>query len=161
MQIVTLGNSVLRAKAKEIKNIDGRTAGMASEMLTIMEEAKGIGLAAPQVGISEQLFVCRAGDDGPRVFINPEIIETSPENSRIEEGCLSLPGIYADVTRPAAVRVRAWNEKGKPFTLDAEGLLARVIQHELDHLSGIMFIDHLSELKRKRILKVWEEKFRA
>jgi peptide deformylase len=161
MQIVTLGNGVLRANAEEIKNIDGRTAKTAAEMLKIMEEAKGIGLAAPQVGISERLFVCRAGDDVPRVFINPEIIELAEENSKFEEGCLSLPGIYADVTRPAAVRIRAWNEKGKSFTIDAEGLLARVIQHELDHLNGIMFIDHLSELKRKRIIKVWEEKFRA
>jgi peptide deformylase len=74
---------------------------------------------------------------------------------------MSLPGIYADVVRPEAIRVHAWNEKGKAFNLDAEGLLARVIQHELDHLHGVMFIDHLSELKKKRILKAWEEKFRA
>jgi peptide deformylase len=161
MNIVVLGNDVLRRTAEPIKNIGTATAKLSVDMLETLLEAKGLGLAAPQVGVSERLFVVHIADDMPRIFINPEILESSPEAIKYEEGCLSLPGIYADVNRPGAVRVRAWNEKGKPFTLDAEGLLARVIQHEMDHLNGVMFIDLLSELKRKRILKVWEEKFRA
>ena len=161
MNIVTLGNEVLRRKAEPVKNIGTGTVKLAADMLETLLGAKGLGLAAPQVGVSDRLFVVHITDDIPRVFINPEILEISPDRTKYEEGCLSLPGIYADVTRPVALRVRGWNEKGKPFTIDADGLLARVIQHEMDHLDGVMFIDHLSELKRKRILKTWEEKFRA
>lgn len=161
MNIVILGNEVLRRQADPVGSIDAATVKLARDMLETMLGAKGIGLAAPQVGVSRRLFVVQVAEDIPRVFINPEIVEESPDKMKYEEGCLSLPGIYADVNRPDAIRVKAWNEKGKPFTLDADGLLGRVIQHELDHLNGIMFIDHLSELKKKRILKVWEEKFRA
>ena len=161
MNIVTLGNEVLRRKAEPVKNVGAGTVKLAADMLETLLGAKGLGLAAPQVGVSDRLFVVHITDDIPRIFINPEILEISPDGTKYEEGCLSLPGIYADVTRPAALRVRGWNEKGKPFTIDADGLLARVIQHEMDHLDGVMFIDHLSELKRKRILKTWEEKFRA
>jgi peptide deformylase len=95
------------------------------------------------------------------VFINPTIIGTSPEISQYEEGCLSIPGLYADVTRPEKVTVQAWNERGRPFTLDAEGLLARVIQHEYDHLEGVLFIDRLSEPKRNRLLTLYDKKMRA
>lgn len=161
MNILTIGQDVLRETAEPYRSIDAETAKLAVMMLETMNEGRGIGLAGPQVGISKRIFVVHINDDLPRIFINPEILDTSPDLSKYEEGCLSIPGIYADVNRPDAVSVRAYNEKGKLFTLDAEGLLARVIQHEFDHLNGILFIDHLSELKRKRILKTWEEKFRA
>ncbi|MEJ5188891.1 MAG: peptide deformylase, partial [Breznakiellaceae bacterium] len=97
----------------------------------------------------------------PRVFINPSIIQTSPELTEYEEGCLSIPGLYGEVKRPEAVRIQAWNERGRPFTLDAEGLLARVIQHEYDHLEGVLFIDRLSEPKRKKLLALYDKKLRA
>jgi peptide deformylase len=161
MEIVTYGTEVLRETAVPVRIIDAAAARLAQDMLHTMHAGKGIGLAAPQVGISKRLFVVQIAGDVPRIFFNPKIVEQSGESVKFEEGCMSLPGIYADLWRPEVVRVHAWNEKGKAFTLEADGLLARVIQHEYDHLRGIMFIDHLSELKRKRILKVWEEKFRA
>ncbi|MDR2589191.1 MAG: peptide deformylase, partial [Spirochaetales bacterium] len=133
-------------------------AALAQEMLAVMRAGKGIGLAAPQVGISKRLFVVELEGGEPFIFFNPRIVEMSERRVKMEEGCMSLPGIYADVLRPDAVRVHAWNARGRAFTLDADGLLARVIQHEADHLRGIMFIDLLSELKKKRILRVWEER---
>lgn len=161
MNIVTLGNEVLRQRAKEVDRIDGETVRFVRDMLETMAAAKGIGLAAPQVGVAQRIFVVSIADDVPRVFINPVLKGVSPQTSLYEEGCLSIPGIYADVRRPEMVSVEALDERGKPFQLDAEGLLARVIQHELDHLNGVLFIDHLSELKRKRILRTWEQKFKA
>jgi len=158
MEIVTYGNEILASEAQPIRLIDAKAAKLAADMLEIMRAGKGIGLAAPQIGILKRIFVVEIADDIPRVFINPRIVEQSEETVKFEEGCLSLPGIYADVVRPASIRIHAWNERGKPFTLDADGLLARVIQHEFDHLRGIMFIEYLSELKRKRILKTWDEK---
>lgn len=161
MNIVTLGTEVLRRKAEEVTDFGAGTVKLAADMLETLRGAKGLGLAAPQVGVSRRLFIVTIPDEPPLVFVNPEVLELSPETGKYEEGCLSLPGIYADVTRPLALRVRAWDGKEKPFTMDAEGLLARVILHEMDHLDGIMFIDRLTELKRKRIMKVWEDKFRA
>jgi peptide deformylase len=161
MNVITLGNEVLRQKAEEVKSIDGTTARLVKEMFETMAAGKGIGLAGPQVGVPERLFVIKIEKDIPRVFINPVIKEVSPEMTLYEEGCLSIPGIYADVKRPAALHIEAFDERGRFFKLDAEDILARVIQHELDHLNGVLFIDHLSELKRKRILRTWEQKFRA
>jgi peptide deformylase len=105
------------------------------------------------VGSLLRLFVTHVPDDKPRVFINPDIIETSLEEWKYEEGCLSIPGLNADVVRPAGVTVQAWNEKGRPFRVDADGLVGRVIQHEQDHLNGVLFIDKLSGRKRSRLLK--------
>ena len=161
MEILTYGNEILSGEAEPVRVIDANAAKLAADMLEIMLAGKGIGLAAPQVGILKRLFVVQLTDDIPRVFFNPKIVGQSEETTKYEEGCLSLPGIYADVVRPVAIRIHAWNEKGKSFTLDADGLLSRVIQHELDHLYGIMFVDRLTELKRKRIIKAWEEKTRA
>jgi len=158
MKIYTLGDEVLEKKASLIADIDKKIVDLSTAMLDAMYEGKGIGLAGPQVGEGLRLFVCHVNDDVARVFINPEIIATSQEVVPYEEGCLSIPGMYADVVRPAAVRVQAWNEKGKPFTLDAEGVLARVIQHEFDHLNGVLFIDHLEEKKRKRMVKLFQKK---
>lgn len=158
MDIYTLGDDVLYKKAVRIPEIDKRIIDLSTAMLETMYRGKGIGLAGPQVGEALRLFVCHVTDDKPRVFINPEIIATSPEQLLYEEGCLSIPGMYADVVRPATVSIQAWDERGKPFTLDADGILARVIQHEFDHLNGVLFIDHLEEKKKKRIIKSFQKK---
>jgi peptide deformylase len=113
---------------------------------------KGIGLAGPQVASPLRIFVTNVEGDKPRIFINPEIVLTSQELISFEEGCLSLPKLYLDVIRPEFVRVQAWNERGRPFTVETDGLLARVIQHEYDHLEGILFIDRLKPGKKDRAL---------
>uniref|UniRef100_A0A7C3E2D2 Peptide deformylase n=1 Tax=Gracilinema caldarium TaxID=215591 RepID=A0A7C3E2D2_9SPIR len=161
MEIITLGNDVLRQKALPIQDIDGQVKALAQDMIETMYRGRGIGLAGPQVGLLQRIFVVQVDGESPRVFINPTIIGTSPEISQYEEGCLSIPGLYAELTRPEKVTVQAWNERGRPFTLDAEGLLARVIQHEYDHLEGVLFIDRLSEPKRKRLLTIYDKKMRA
>lgn len=155
IEIYTLGDDVLRKDADAVENIDETIISIAQEMVEKLGPAKGIGLAAPQIGLLKQMFVTRVDGDIPRVFINPSIIQTSPDLIKYEEGCLSIPGVYADILRPAMVSIQAWNEKGKPFTLDAEGMLARVIQHEFDHLKGVLFIDHLSERKKEKITKAY------
>lgn len=160
MEILTLGNETLRKKAESVKDIDEAIIALSRDMVETMRVGRGIGLAGPQIGELLRIFVTQIDGDGPRVFINPSIIQTSPELSEYEEGCLSIPGMYAEVTRPSFVRVQAWNERGRPFTIDAEGLLARVIQHEYDHLEGTLFIDRLSELKRERLVSAYEKKRR-
>lgn len=159
MKIHTLGDDILRKKAIVIPDIDQSIADLAEAMIETMRTDDGIGLAAPQVGEGIRMFVCRAGNDEARVFINPEIVETSQEMVPYEEGCLSIPGIYTDIIRPARISVQAWNLRRRPFTLDADGILSRVIQHELDHLNGLLFIDHVDEKKRVRLLKQYDRKF--
>lgn len=135
------GDDVLRKKCREVDKIDDRLLTLIEDMKETMYDADGVGLAAPQVGILKRLFVVDIGD-GPLVFINPEIIETS--GSQIdEEGCLSLPGETEEVMRPNYVRARALNEKGEEFEIEAEELLARAILHEYDHLNGTLFIDRV------------------
>ncbi len=143
---------ILRQVAAPIQKIDTETAVLARQMIDTMIRGNGIGLAGPQVGLLQRIFVVKPGDEEPLVFINPEITATSSELSRYEEGCLSIPGQYATVKRPAEIQVQAWNLRGRPFTMGAGGLLSTVIQHELDHLNGILFIDHLSRSKKKKIL---------
>lgn len=121
-------------------------------MFETMYAEEGIGLAAVQVGRPLRVFITRVRDDRERVYINPEIVETSIEEDTAEEGCLSIPDVRADVTRPARVGVQATNLKGRTFRLNAQGLLARAIQHELDHLNGRLFIDHLDEREREALL---------
>jgi peptide deformylase len=150
--ILTLGNELLRRKAEPVRKIDGSVKKTADEMVEILDGEKGVGLAGPQIGLMKRIFVVHVEGDIPRVFINPSIIETSQDTVKYEEGCLSLPGVWADVIRPKSVKVQAWNEKGRPFTLETAGILARVIQHENDHLEGILFIDRLPEQKRNRAL---------
>jgi peptide deformylase len=157
MKIITIGNELLRCKAEPIANINDEIAGVAGEMIKALVKGKGVGLAGPQVGFMKRIFIVHIEDDEPRVFINPSILETSQETGKYEEGCLSVPGVWADVIRPKSIKVQAWNEKGRPFTLEAGGLLARVIQHECDHLEGVLFIDRLPEQKRKRLLAKMEK----
>jgi peptide deformylase len=161
MEIFILGNELLRQKAAPIKKINETYGKIAAEMLDALHRGKGIGLAGPQVGLMERIFVVHIEGDVPRVFINPSIIGTSQDMVKYEEGCLSLPGIWADVQRPSAVRVQAWNEKGRPFTMETDGILARVIQHEYDHLEGVLFIDRLSEPKRNRVIAKFKKRSRA
>jgi peptide deformylase len=158
LSILTLGDPLLKKTSALVPDINGNIASLVGEMFDAMDRARGLGLAAVQVGELIRLFVTLVPRDTPRVFINPDILETSIEEVPYEEGCLSIPGLNADVKRPASVRVQAWNQKGRPFALDAEGLLARVIQHEMDHLNGILFIDRLEPKKRSRLITEYQEK---
>ena len=170
LRITKLGEEVLRKKSVPVlpEEINDEFRALLSEMFTTMDEANGVGLAAPQININKRFFVVTADDDVRRVFINPEIISTSAELSEYEEGCLSIPKIYETIVRPAKVTVQALDENGKHFTLDAEGLLARIIQHENDHLDGIVFIDRgdaefakkAEETMKKRQVR-YEEKIKA
>jgi peptide deformylase len=151
MKILILGNEKLRQKAEQVKTIGPEYRKLTEDMIKALRDGGGVGLAGPQVGLMERIFVVHVNDGEARVFINPSIVETSQETVKYEEGCLSIPGQYAEVVRPKTVKVQAWNEKGRPFTLDASGMLARVILHEYDHLEGTLFIDRISEAKRNRI----------
>lgn len=161
MDIVKFPADVLRKNTEAVKDINGELALFVQNMIQTMYEGRGIGLAAPQVGSLDSLFVVGLPDEKPLVFINPEIIGTSLETEPYEEGCLSLPGVWAKVVRPRSISVQAYNEKGRPFKLEADGLLARVIQHEFDHLKGTLFIDHLTDFKRDRLMKEYEKVRRA
>ena len=143
LRITKLGEDVLRQVAVPVEpeEINDEFRVLINEMFETMIAANGVGLAAPQVDISKRFFVVIADDDVRRVFINPQIISTSNDLVDYEEGCLSLPKIYENIKRPSQVTVQALNENGKPFTIEADGLLARIIQHENDHLNGIVFID--------------------
>ena len=144
MKIYKLGEEVLREKCVDVKpeEINNEFRATLNEMFETMENANGVGLAAPQVGIAKRFFVIVADDEIRRVFINPVITKTSNDLVDYEEGCLSIPGFYENIKRPSKVSVTALNEQGKQFVIEeAEGLLARVIQHENDHLDGILYID--------------------
>jgi peptide deformylase len=158
MQIITLGNEILRQKADKIEKIDEEIEKLSEQMLEILVRDKGVGLAGPQLGIMKRIFVVHVEGDKKRVFINPSIIETSHETCKYEEGCLSIPGIYANVIRSESIKMQAWNEKGRPFTLEASGLIARIILHEYDHLEGILFLDRLTENKKKMLIAKYEKK---
>lgn len=161
MPIVLHPDERLRESSAPFGDVDEATRSLAEEMIETMHVGKGIGLAGVQVGVFKRIFVVHIANDTPRVFINPEIVLSSPEEAVYEEGCLSIPGVYADVRRSAQVQIQALNERGKPFRLDADGLLARVIQHEYDHLRGALFIDYLGEHKRERLLRLYRRQQRA
>ena len=148
MEIVTgENNKILRQKSKEIPQFDQKLAELIKEMRKTMEDNNGIGLAAIQVGIPQRVIVCEVNNKFYS-FINPVLVKSSPATSIMEEGCLSLPGIFGEVERPEKVTIRAMNLKGKMRKIKAFGLLARVIQHEMDHLDGILFIDKAKNIKR-------------
>ncbi|HTX74361.1 MAG TPA: peptide deformylase [Rectinemataceae bacterium] len=160
LDIVTYGDEVLTQKAEAIKDFGPEVAELVAGMFEAMRRGKGIGLAGPQVGKSLRVFVTQVEGDKPRAFINPEIVLTSQEEVEFEEGCLSLPGLYLGLRRPEFVRVQAWNEKGRPFTTETGGLLARVLLHEYDHLDGILFIDRLNPARRERALGQYQRLIR-
>ena len=141
LDVVKLGDDFLRKTVAPVTEVNDEIRKLIDDMFDTMIELNGVGLAGPQAGISKRLFVVIADDDVRRVFINPQIIQTSQEMCDYDEGCLSIPQVYETIQRPAKVTVQALNEKGKPFTLEADGLLARIIQHENDHLDGKLFID--------------------
>jgi peptide deformylase len=155
LNIITLGDEQLRKHSIVVPELDGTVHTLIEQMFESMRANKGIGLAAVQVGNLYRLFITEIAGDKPRVYVNPEILETSLEQMSYEEGCLSIPGVEAEVVRPQRVRVQAWNERGRPFSLDAEDLLARVIQHEYDHLNGVLFIDRIDPKKRERLVRLY------
>lgn len=150
LQIHTLGDRVLRQPAKRVSRVDNEIRQLAKEMLQTMYSADGIGLAAPQVGVLKQLLVidCKPDetDNQPVILLNPSIKKFSGELCLFQEGCLSIPGVFLDVKRPEAIEVSYKDVNGRPQTLTATGLLARVIQHELDHLNAIMFVDRVENM---------------
>ncbi len=152
LEILTLGEAILEQKAAPVVDFDTALAEFIEEMYEAMKRGKGIGLAAPQVGRSVRVFVTGLDDDKLRVFVNPEIVLTSQEECDIEEGCLSIPGLYTKVRRPSMIKMQAFTEKGRPFVLEAEGMLARVLQHEYDHLEGKLFVDRLPPGRKQRAL---------
>ena len=152
LDILTFPDPRLRHRAAPVAHVDAGVRQIVADHFETMYAAPGIGLAAPQVDIHRQIVVIDISeqDDQPLCFINPRILELRGEE-QMDEGCLSVPGFYEPVTRAASVRVTALDRDGQPFTLDADGLLAVCIQHEIDHLDGKLFVDHLSSLKRQRI----------
>ena len=150
LELHYLGDRVLRQPAKRIAKVDDSIRQLAREMLQTMYSSNGIGLAAPQVAVNKQLIVIDCEPDKPEnpplILINPQIIGYSPELCKAEEGCLSIPDVFLDVIRPQALEVSYKDEQGKPRKLQANGLLARVIQHEMDHLNGVMFVDRVDNV---------------
>ena len=148
-----LGSPVLRQHSVEVRTVDEETRRLVADLFETMDAAKGVGLAANQVGVARRVAVVDA--DGDRfVMIDPTIVEAEG-SSTAEEGCLSIPDIYGDVTRPERVVIEAFDQDGTRYRKEATGLKARAIQHEVDHLDGILFLDHLSLLKRGMLLSRW------
>lgn len=157
LPIIVAPDPRLKIAAANVVRVDAGVRRLMDDMLETMYVAPGIGLAAPQVGIASRVIVVDAAKDeapkAPLAMANPELIWISDEDATYEEGCLSVPEHYADVTRPARIRVRFLDRDNEVRELEAEDLLATVIQHEMDHLDGILFIDHLTSLKRNMILR--------
>ena len=149
LEIHTLGADVLRQPARRIGKVNEQVRDLARDMLRSMYTAKGIGLAAPQVGVHQQLLVIDLDLDNPTtpplVLINPEISSASAGLDTYEEGCLSIPGVYLDVVRPTAIELSFRDEMGRPRKMKADGLMARCIQHEMDHLNGVLFVDRVTD----------------
>ncbi len=155
MDIRTFGDSVLRRKAEPVAVIDDDIRGICQLMVEVMIRENGVGLAAPQIGISKRIFVLDA-DDELHILINPELVELSEEVVETREGCLSVPGVDAVVTRSTRAVVEGLNLKGEYVRLEGEGLIARAIQHEMDHLNGNLFLDQLSTARRQSLIKEYQ-----
>jgi peptide deformylase len=151
----------LRTKAAPVAEVDAGVRQLIDDMLESMYAAKGVGLAATQVNVHRRILVADVSEqkDTPLAFVNPEVLSRA-EVGTMQEGCLSVPGFFEDLERAHRIRVRALGRDGKPFEMDAEGLLAVCVQHEIDHLEGKLFVDYLSELKRTRIRKKLEKEQR-
>jgi peptide deformylase len=156
-EILILPDKRLRKVSEPVKKIDAGIRKLVDDMLETMYDAPGIGLAAIQIGTTKRVVTMdlakKEEPKNPQVFINPEIVWSSDEKAVYEEGCLSIPEIYSDVERPAQVKVKYLDLEGELHEIEANGLLSTCLQHEVDHLNGILFIDHLSRLKRERIIK--------
>ena len=159
--IIILPEPKLRLVSAKVERVDANLRKLIDDMIETMHDAPGVGLAAIQVAEPIRLLVIDTAKKeeapDPQVFINPEIVWSSEERSTYEEGCLSIPEYYAEVERPASVRARALDREGKEREILAEGLLATVLQHEIDHLNGVLFIDHISKLKRDRVIKKFQK----
>jgi peptide deformylase len=156
-EIIKLPDLRLRLVSKPVQKVDEEVRTLVADMFETMYEAPGIGLAAIQVGVPQRVITLDLAKKDepkkPQVVINPEVLWSSEERGTYEEGCLSIPEIYGDIERPAQVKVRYMDLDGKTHEVEANGLLATCLQHEIDHLNGVLFIDHLSRLKRDRIVK--------
>jgi len=157
LPIQVLGSPILRKETALVKKIDDGLQRLIDDMFDTMYAARGIGLAAPQVGRTERLTVIDVDRQRPLVLINPEIVVADGGLAKAEEGCLSIPEVYGDVERPAHVVVRALDRHGELFEVEADELLARCLQHEIDHLHGKLFIDYMSILKKKAALAAWDD----
>lgn len=159
LEIRFLGDPVLRERAAEIDAVDDEVRRLARDMFDAMYEAEGVGLAAPQVGIARRLIVVDPHEEGvsPRALVNPQVVTAAAQTERAEEGCLSIPGVRDVVERSITVTVEGLDLEGRPVQIEAAGLHARVLLHEIDHLDGVLFIDRLSPLKRKLALKRWSK----
>lgn len=161
-EIVLMGDPVLRKEAEEVTVFDEELEALVRDMFETMYHADGIGLAAPQIGLSKRIIVVdlrvQEGEE-PRtvVVVNPEVTWESKEAEKESEGCLSIPGLEELVTRPISVRVEGRDAKGNDLVVEADGLFARALQHEIDHVNGILFLDRVSPLKRKMLLKKWKK----
>ncbi|TDR37484.1 peptide deformylase [Aquamicrobium defluvii] len=155
--LIILPDPLLRQVSKPVERVDDSLRRLADDMLETMYDAPGIGLAAIQIGLPLRLLVidlAKEDDEpAPHVFVNPEILDSSDERSVYEEGCLSIPEYYAEVERPASVRVKYVDRDGREQEMMAEGLMATCLQHEIDHLNGVLFIDHISKLKRDMVMR--------
>lgn len=158
-EIRIMGDPVLRQKAEPLPAVDDETRRLIRDMFDTMYQEDGVGLAAPQVGVSQRVIVVdpREADVKPLGIVNPVIVEAADDVDRGEEGCLSIPGLKDIVERAASIVVEGLDPDGNPLRLEADGLLARVLQHEVDHLDGVLFVDRVSPLKRKLLLKRWQK----
>ncbi len=156
-EILVVPHPVLKQVSQTVETVDDELRALMDDMLETMYDAPGIGLAAIQIGVPKRVIVMDLAREGeppqPRYFVNPEILWASDETAPYEEGCLSVPEIFDEVDRPARVKIRYLNYQGKQVEEDADGLFAVCIQHEMDHLNGVLFIDHLSRLKREQAVK--------
>ena len=161
-RIVLLGEEILRVPGKEVTAFDDELHSLVQDMLETMYHADGIGLAAPQIGVSRRVCVLDLRDEkdphaGCWVLVNPVVAQSSKKTVKAPEGCLSIPAMEEVVTRSSKVTVEACDADGQPLEIQAEGLLARAFQHEIDHLDGVLFIDRVSPLKRRLLLKKWQK----
>jgi peptide deformylase len=151
MDIVKYGSNVLREKSKKIERIDDEIKNLLNNMVETMQNAQGVGLAAPQVGVNIRAFVLDIGDGNIRKVVNPEFLEFSEKLVEQEEGCLSIPGVYKKVKRPESLKIKYLNENGEEVVEEADGLLARAFQHEYDHLEGVLFVDKISPVAKRLV----------
>jgi peptide deformylase len=157
-QVVKFGDPVLNSAASQVTEFDDELAAEAERMIGLMRDAIGVGLAATQLGLLRRMLVFQVGSEAePTVMVNPEIEWRSDDSATAEEGCLSIPGVVVDVQRPLFVRARAVDAHGEPFTVEASGLEARVIQHEVDHLDGVLMLDRTEKDQRKGALRALRE----
>ena len=160
--IVLMGDPILRLESEPVTSFDPELEALVDDMFETMYHADGVGLAAPQIGVGKRILVVDVRDEespasGRYALVNPEVVERSSAIEKQTEGCLSIPGLEDVVARPATVEVRGFDPSGAEVTIAADGLLARALQHEIDHLDGVLFLDRVSALKRRMLLKKWKK----